>query len=108
MARFLITGGAGFIGSHLAEAYVQRGDEVVILDNASTGDFANLAAIQDHPHVTCLHGSVCDPMLVDEACSGVDHIIHLAAAVGVMRIMDKRVQSIQTNLTGTETVLQQP
>jgi len=105
MPRYLVTGGAGFIGCHLVNALLARGDAVVALDNASTGSFANLASVVGHPRLTCVHGSVCDEMVVDEACAEVDAVIHLAAAVGVKRILDHPVTSIVTNLRGTEVVL---
>lgn len=102
MKRWLITGGAGFIGSHLTSALLRRGDSVVILDDCSTGSMTN---VPDDPHVTMLHGSVCDELLVDEACGQVDAVVHLAAAVGVRRIIDRQVRSIVTNVRGTEAVL---
>ncbi len=103
--RYLVTGGAGFIGSHLTEALLERGDAVTVLDDFSTGDHANLAAVRKHPGLAVIHGSVCDAVTVDEACLQVDAIIHLAAAVGVRRILERQVGSITTNLHGTEVVL---
>lgn len=103
MKRWLITGGAGFIGSHLTDALLARGDAVVVLDDCSTGDLRNLPA--DHPQLQILHGSVCDELLVDEACASCDAVVHLAAAVGVRRILDRQVRSIITNVRGTEVVL---
>ena len=105
MARFLVTGGAGFIGSHVVDALLARGDYVRVLDDASTGDLANLTGAQQHHRCEVMLGSVCDQLLVDEACQGVDAVIHLAAAVGVQRILDRRIGSIVTNLRGTEIVL---
>lgn len=105
MARYLVTGGAGFIGSHLVDALLARGDAVRVLDDASTGSMANLAHHEGHPHLAIHHGSVCDQLLVDEVCQGVDAVIHLAAAVGVRRILDRRIGGIVTNVRGTETVL---
>ena len=102
MKKWLITGGAGFIGSHLARTLLDRGDAVVVLDDCSTGDLANLP---QHPQLHIWHGSVCDQLLVDEACDGCTGIIHLAAAVGVRRIIERQVRSIITNVRGTEVVL---
>lgn len=102
---WLVTGGAGFIGSHLVEALLARGDGVLVLDDASTGDFANLAAVRDHPQLELVHGSVCDDLVVDELARRSRGIVHLAASVGVRRILDQRVRGIVTNLRGTEVVL---
>jgi UDP-glucose 4-epimerase len=103
--HYLVTGGAGFIGSHLVDALLARGDAVTVLDDCSTGSLRNLAAVSGHTRLTILHGSVCDEVLVDEACAQVDAVIHLAAAVGVKRILDRQVASIVTNLRGTEVML---
>lgn len=102
--RYLITGGAGFVGSHLTEALLQRGDEVVILDNLSTGDAANLAHVRDR--VRLVQGSVLDPLLVDEHTESADVVVHLAAAVGVRLIVEKPLRSFITNIKGTENVLE--
>ena len=102
MKKWLITGGAGFIGSHLADALLARGDAVVVLDDCSTGDLGDLP---EHPCLEICHGSVCDQLLVDEICYGCSGIIHLAAAVGVRRIIERQVRSIMTNVRGTEVVL---
>ena len=103
--HYLVTGGAGFIGSHLVEALLARGDAVTVLDDCSTGSLANLAAVANHPRLIILHGSVCDEVLVDEACARIDAVVHLAAAVGVRRILERQVASIVTNLRGTEVML---
>ncbi len=103
--HYLITGGAGFIGSHLVEALLARGDAVTVLDDCSTGSLDNLAAVASHPRLTVLHGSVCDEVLVDEACAKAEAVVHLAAAVGVRRILERQVASIVTNLRGTEVML---
>ena len=100
--RNLVTGGAGFIGSHVVEALLDRGELVTVLDDFSTGRRANLSA---HPRLQVQEGSVCDSRAVARACTGVDRIIHLAAAVGVRKIMAERVQGIRTNLMGSETIL---
>lgn len=102
--RYLITGGAGFVGSHLTEALLARGDEVVILDNFSTGDPANLDQMKDCVRV--VQGSVLDPLLVDEHTESADVVVHLAAAVGVRLIVEKPLRSFITNIKGTENVLE--
>jgi UDP-glucose 4-epimerase len=106
MKTWLVTGGAGFIGSHLVEALLAQGDRVIVLDDCSTGSLANLSPVAGNRRLEILHGSVCDQLLVDEACTEADAVVHLAAAVGVQRILDKQVRSIVTNLRGTEVVLQ--
>lgn len=103
--RYLITGGAGFIGSHLTEHLLDRGDEVVALDNLSTGTLDNLAGFRDNPGFRFVRGSVTDPSAVEACMAGIDAIFHLAAAVGVFTILDKTMESLRTNLHGTETML---
>lgn len=103
---FLITGGAGFIGSHLTEALLARGDSVVALDNLSTGRLANLDPVASHPHFRFVHASVLDELAVDEAVHGVDVVVHLAAAVGVKLIVEHPLRSLTTNIRGSEIVLE--
>jgi UDP-glucose 4-epimerase len=103
--RYLITGGAGFIGSHLTEHLLERGHEVVALDNLSTGTLDNLAGFRDDPGFRFVRGSVTDPAAVEACMPGIDAIFHLAAAVGVFTILDKTMESLRTNLHGTETML---
>ncbi len=103
--RYLVTGGSGFIGSHLVEALIARGDRVLVLDDHSTGSVDNLAKLAGNSRFALLHGSVCDELVVDECCQQVDRVVHLAAAVGVKRILDRQVNSIATNLRGTEVIL---
>lgn len=103
--RALITGGAGFIGSHLAEALLAAGHEVVVLDDLSTGRIENLAAVTGHPRLELNTGSVTDETLVRQLVAGTDVVYHLAAAVGVRLILDRPVGTIETNIVGTETVL---
>jgi UDP-glucose 4-epimerase len=106
MARVLITGGAGFIGSHLAEAVLQSGDEVFVLDDLSTGRVENLAAIRDHQRFHLVVESVLHPSVVNELVHKCDQVYHLAAAVGVKLIVEDPVHTITTNVRGTEVVLE--
>lgn len=103
--RVLITGGAGFIGSHLSDAYLQRGDEVFVIDDLSTGSIENIRHLKDHPrfHYTIdnVHNQPVTAELVDQC----DVIFHLAAAVGVKLIVESPVRTIETNVHGTEVVL---
>jgi len=103
--KYLITGGAGFIGSHVADALVARGDSVVILDNLSTGNHHNIEHLIGNESVEFYSGSILDSALVDRLVAGVDHVLHLAAAVGVFNIVDKPLESLRINLHGTENVL---
>jgi len=101
----LITGGAGFIGSHLAEALLAAGQEVIVVDDLSTGSEANFAALLDRPGFTFVPGSVRDAALLEPLVDRCDVIFHLAAAVGVRLIVDRPVHTIETNIHGTEVVL---
>lgn len=103
--RILITGGAGFIGSHLAERLVSEGHDVVALDDLSTGQKKNLAALEGNNHFRFIEGSVLDAGLVNELVGEADMVFHMAAAVGVKLIMEEPSRSILTNITGTENVL---
>jgi UDP-glucose 4-epimerase len=103
--RHLITGGAGFIGSHLAEHLLRRGDRVVALDDLSTGSHQNIDHLPATGRFTFVQGSVLDWPLVDELVAAADDVYHLAAAVGVRLIIERRVQSLVTNTLGTEHVL---
>ena len=104
--RALITGGAGFIGSHLADSLVERGDRVVLLDDLSTGRLANIEHLNGRPDVEFVLGSILNSDLVDHVVSGVDAVFHLAAAVGVNLIVEKPLESLITNIRGTETVVE--
>jgi UDP-glucose 4-epimerase len=104
-AKALITGGAGFIGSHLAEALLAGGADVVVLDNLSTGRRENLDAVSGHPRLTLVEGSVTDEALVGKLMAEVDVVYHLAAAVGVRLILERPVETIETNIVGAEVVL---
>ncbi|MEZ6129089.1 MAG: NAD-dependent epimerase/dehydratase family protein [Planctomycetaceae bacterium] len=105
MAKCLVTGGAGFIGSHLTERLLQQGHDVVVLDNLSTGRADNLQRVIDHPKLTLKTGSITDPVLLAEAVHGVDVIYHMAAAVGVKLVADDPVRTIETNIYPTEQLL---
>lgn len=103
--KYLITGGAGFIGSCLAERLLEEGHGVVVLDNLSTGSLDNVAGVRQHERFEYVIGSVRDQSLVIELVDQCDITIHLAAAVGVKLILDKPSHSIHTNVNGTENVL---
>ena len=105
MARCLVTGGAGFIGSHLTERLLELGHEVVILDNLSTGTANNLQSIKPHPRLEFRVGSITDPVLLAEVVPDVEIIYHLAAAVGVKLVADNPVRTIETNIYPTELLL---
>jgi UDP-glucose 4-epimerase len=104
--RALITGGAGFIGSHLADALIARGWHVTALDDLSTGSQRNVAHLLDHPRFRLTTGSVLDPEVVGAEAADVDRIFHLAAAVGVRLIVERPLNSLVTNIRGTEIVLE--
>jgi UDP-glucose 4-epimerase len=101
----LITGGAGFIGSHLAEALIARDQRVTVVDDESTGTVDNLAAIRDHFNFSFVQGSVTDKALVRSLVSDVDEVYHLAAAVGVQLIQTAPIHTIETNIYPTELIL---
>jgi UDP-glucose 4-epimerase len=103
--RVLITGGAGFIGSHLAEAHLERGDDVYIIDDLSTGSMTNIEHIKRHPKFHYHLESVVNHQLTAELVDLSDQIYHLAAAVGVKLIVESPVRTIETNIRGTEIVL---
>jgi UDP-glucose 4-epimerase len=103
--RVLITGGAGFIGSHLSDAYLKRGDQVHILDDLSTGSIDNVSHLRSHPRFSYTIDSVHQKATVAELVDECDVVIHLAAAVGVRLIVESPVRTIETNVHGTEVVL---
>lgn len=103
--KVLITGGAGFIGSHLSEALIKKGVHVRVLDNLSTGAISNLGAIKDNSLFEFIYGDVRDINAVRSAVMGVDTLYHLAAAVGVMLIILDPITTIETNVHGTENIL---
>ena len=103
--RYLVTGGAGFIGSHLSDALLARGDEVTVLDDLSTGDPSNLAEARHAPGFRFVEGSILDHPLVTGLAAQADVVVHLAAAVGVKLIVERPLESLITNIRGTEIVL---
>jgi UDP-glucose 4-epimerase len=103
--RVLITGGAGFVGSHLSEALLDRGDEVSVLDNLSTGSIDNIQHLKGHPKFRYTIDSVTNEPLLAELIDASDVVVHLAAAVGVKLIVEAPVHTIETNVHGTEVVL---
>ena len=102
----LITGGAGFIGSHLAEALLARGERVIILDDLSTGSVDNLRHLRANGALQCFFDTVMNRQLLAEVVDESDVVYHLAAAVGVRRIIESPVRTIETNVKGTEVVLE--
>jgi UDP-glucose 4-epimerase len=103
--RYLVTGGAGFIGSHLCDLLIARGEEVVALDDLSTGRRLNVAQLADSPRFRLVLGSTADPALVGDLVGSCDVVIHLAAAVGVDLIRRRPLRSALSSVTGTTTVL---
>ncbi|NQU73229.1 MAG: GDP-mannose 4,6-dehydratase [Candidatus Omnitrophica bacterium] len=101
----LITGGAGFIGSHLAEALLNRGDKVHIIDNLSTGSLSNIDRLTKNQNFSYTIGTIMNEKVVNKLIQDCDCIYHLAAAVGVKLIMEKPLETIETNVKGTEMVL---
>jgi UDP-glucose 4-epimerase len=102
--NYLITGGAGFIGSHLTEALISRGDQVVVFDNLSTGSKNNLINIDQK--IVFEQGNILDKDLVDRYVAESDYVVHMAAALGVFNIVNKPLESLKTNLQGTEAILE--
>jgi UDP-glucose 4-epimerase len=103
--RYLITGGAGFIGSHLAELLLRQGHEVVAVDNLSTGRLTNIQHLLDHDNFDFVRADIQNEIVLDRLASNADVIVHLAAAVGVQLIVEKPVHTIETNIMGTDVVL---
>lgn len=104
--RVLITGGAGFIGSHLSDAYIARGDEVYIIDDLSTGSIENVEHLKKQPRFHYVIDTVQNHQVIAELVDRCDVIFHLAAAVGVKLIVESPVRTIETNVRGTEVVLE--
>ena len=104
--KYLVTGGAGFIGSHISDSLIKRGDQVVVLDNLSTGNRKNIEHLLKNPSFTLTEGSILDTSVVNDVVNSVDHVLHFAAAVGVFTIVDKPLESLTTNIRGTENILE--
>ena len=104
--RVLVTGGAGFIGSHLSERLVLEGHDVVVLDNFSTGRASNLANLAGSSNFTLIEGSILDTQVLDSLVSDTEYVFHLAAAVGVFNIVNNPLESLLTNIRGTENILE--
>ena len=102
--KYLITGGAGFIGSHLAEKLIARGDQVVIFDNLSTGSASNLSGIKEK--IKFEEGNILDRAVIDKLVSESDYVVHLAEALVVFNIVNKPLESLKTNLQGSEIALE--
>ncbi len=107
MKHCLVTGGAGFIGSHLVEALLGRGDRVSVVDDESTGRLENLAAVRNHPRLRYVKGTVADEELVRRLVADADEVYHLAAAVGVQLIAQSPIHTIETNIYTTELILRE-
>jgi len=105
MTRYLITGGAGFIGSHLAETLLAQSHKVTVIDNLSTGKFENIQHLVENPRFHFAIDTITNEVVLDRLASECDVIIHLAAAVGVKLIVENPVHTIETNVGGTEAVL---
>ncbi|GAA5521914.1 GDP-mannose 4,6-dehydratase [Aliifodinibius salicampi] len=103
--KYLITGGAGFIGSHLADRLLKDGHQITVIDNLSTGKLSNINHLRDDPNFTIKVASVMDYHTLEQLVEECDQIFHLAAAVGVKLIMENPVETIVTNVQGTENVL---
>jgi len=103
--KILITGGAGFIGSHLAEELLKQGHQVRVIDDLSTGSIENIRHLEDHPNFSYTIETILDREVLGMVAHGVDRIYHLAAAVGVQLIVEEPLRTLQTNIEGTESVL---
>src|SRR5690606_25703623 len=105
MAHCLVTGGAGFIGSHLTQRLLADGHHVTVLDDLSTGRRENLRDAESHPRCRFISGSITDPVALSDAVRGTELIYHLAAAVGVKLVAEDPVRTIETNIQPTENLL---
>jgi UDP-glucose 4-epimerase len=103
--HYLITGGAGFIGSHCVEACLQQNDSVTVIDDLSTGQSANIALFADHPHIRFVNDSITNEETLDQLMSEVDVVVHFAAVVGVNLVVKQSLRTIEANVLGTEKVL---
>lgn len=106
MKKVLITGGAGFIGSHLAQLYIDEGAKVTALDDLSTGCIDNISELKNCDNFTFIEGKVQDDALLESLVAECDYVYHLAAAVGVKLIVEQPIKTIKTNIYGTESVLE--
>ena len=104
--QILVTGGAGFIGSHLCERLILDGHQVTVLDSASTGRFSNLKGVIDSPQLHLVEGSILETNILNPLIKDTDYVFHLAAAVGVFNIVKNPLASLLTNIRGTENVLE--
>jgi UDP-glucose 4-epimerase len=104
--QILVTGGAGFIGSHLSERLIGDGHEVTVIDNFSTGSASNLTTLNGSPNFTLVEGSILDTNTLNPLVNKADYVFHLAAAVGVFNIVKHPLNSLLTNIRGTENVLE--
>ena len=102
----LITGGAGFIGSHLTERLLSQGERVVVIDDFSTGSRANLAAVADDPNLTVIESTVTSCESLGSLVAESSYVFHLAAAVGVDLVVQSPIRTIETNLKATEAILE--
>ncbi len=102
--RYLITGGAGFIGSHLTQVLIDRGNQVTVVDNLSTGNLENLSDVLEK--IKYINGDILEKNIMDKVVSECDYVIHLAAALGVLNIVNNPLSSLRTNLQGTEVILE--
>jgi UDP-glucose 4-epimerase len=105
MPRYLITGGAGFIGGYLSNLLLDQGHQVVAIDDLSTGSLENIASIQHHPRYKFVRETIMNALVLDRLTSEAEVVIHLAATVGVRLIVEDPVRTIETNIMGSETVL---
>jgi len=102
--RYLVTGGAGFIGSHLTEALINRGNQVMVVDNLSTGNLQNLSNVKEK--ISYIQGNILDKNFIEKLVAECDYVVHLAAALGVLNIVNNPLSSLKTNLQGTEIILE--
>lgn len=103
---YLVTGGAGFIGSHLTEVLLSRGDSVIVLDNLDTGQLSNLDGVISNPNLRFVNGTVLDELLIDELVHESEVVVHLAAATGVRLVLEHPMRSFTHNLRGSEIVIE--
>ena len=106
MKRIVVTGGAGFIGSHIVEHALAQGLSVTVLDNLHTGKQANIDLFAANPQYQFVHGSILDQALLHEVCQGADAVFHLAALISVPESMEKPHEYVQVNVNGTLNVLE--